>query len=913
MKKKILILSLLCAFSLAGCDAPADGGGQGGDNNPPSQVDETFTITWKNYDGTVLETDREVKKGVVPTYDGATPTKPEDANNTYTFSGWTPTVVAAAADAVYTATFTSTPIPTYTITWKNWDGTVLETDREVKKGVVPTYDGATPTRAEDANNTYAFSGWTPTVVAASANATYTATFRATPIPSYTIKWVNYDDSVLETDSVKKGAVPTYDGTTPTKPEDDNFIYTFSGWSPTVVAASADATYKAQFTSTAKVHKYTITWKNWDGTVLETDENVVEGTVPTYDGETPTKPEDENYTYSFSGWDPEVVAAAGNAVYTAQFTSTAKIHKYTIKWKNYDGTVLETDENVVEGTVPTYDGETPTKPEDENYTYSFSGWDPEVVAASADAIYTAQFTSTAKVHKYTITWKNYDGSVLETDENVEEGTIPTYDGETPTKPEDENYTYTFSGWDPEVVAATEDAVYTAQFNATSKGGETPDIGTSWPADKISAFLTSIGCTTSSVPALNGAATYYDYSDGDVFFVGCLFNTLEEATTAHASYTETLATTFTYNETFKWYSNAEIIISAQLVTDSKAISVSIMKNDIPAEDDEYPSEAIASFITNYSITDPVPSFTYDNAKYMLLTEDGGVAFLVVPPAEVTTAALFNHFKSMLDDSENFTYSTEESGMYMYYSLNSQFIVTIGQNMDSGVIIGLQPNELPPYQKDYPTESVASYLNGVEDTYSEFSIKSAAGYSFAGPDEEAEIDYAELVVYFDGEEDINSVVNGFKGGLETLGYGLKTGSKYGEMLVSPNKQVGFNIEEGSSAICIRMYNLTEYSDTFTVDYFMYCNQNWIYNDNAKFYAWIWGGEYGEGQWIELNLEEENDQKYFALYNINDNANGMKIVRFAENSRIAWEGDGVTIYNQTGDIALNNNTTVFNITFNG
>ena len=69
--------------------------------------------------------------------------------------------------------------------------------------------------------------------------------------------------------------------------------------------------------------------------------------------------------------------------------------------------------------------------------------------------------------YTVTWKNHDGSVLETDTGVVHGTTPTYNGATPQKPEDENFTYTFDGWSPAPQAVTGDAEYTAQFTAVSK--------------------------------------------------------------------------------------------------------------------------------------------------------------------------------------------------------------------------------------------------------------------------------------------------------------------------------------------------------------------------------------------------------------------------------------------------------------
>ncbi len=82
------------------------------------------------------------------------------------------------SEQTFTTTGTYTP-PTYTITFANWDGTELQTS-QVEDGTLPEYTGATPERPEDEQYTYSFNGWTPTIVIASADATYTATYTATP-------------------------------------------------------------------------------------------------------------------------------------------------------------------------------------------------------------------------------------------------------------------------------------------------------------------------------------------------------------------------------------------------------------------------------------------------------------------------------------------------------------------------------------------------------------------------------------------------------------------------------------------------------------------------------------------------------------------------------------------------------------
>ena len=67
--------------------------------------------------------------------------------------------------------------------------------------------------------------------------------------------------------------------------------------------------------------YTITWKNWNDTLKEDTVNAWE--TPSYNWTTPTKAEDSSCTYIFKWWNPEVVAATGDATYTATFTCKSK--------------------------------------------------------------------------------------------------------------------------------------------------------------------------------------------------------------------------------------------------------------------------------------------------------------------------------------------------------------------------------------------------------------------------------------------------------------------------------------------------------------------------------------------------------------------------------------------------------------
>ena len=277
-----------------------------------------YTVIWKNFDDTVLETDTDVPEGSMPEYNGNEPVKPATPQYTYAFTGWTPTVSEVTNDITYTAVYSETA-NTYTVTWINDDETVLESDENVPYGETPKYDGDTPVKAATAQYTYTFTGWTPTISEVTKNITYKAVYSET-VNDYTVTWVNDDESVLETDEdVPYGETPKYDGDTPVKAATAQYTYTFKGWTPNVSEVTGDATYKAVYSET--LNTYTVTWLNDDGMVLRTDENVPYGTVPKFEGETPVKAATEQYTYTFTGWTTTISEVTGDVSYKAVFAET----------------------------------------------------------------------------------------------------------------------------------------------------------------------------------------------------------------------------------------------------------------------------------------------------------------------------------------------------------------------------------------------------------------------------------------------------------------------------------------------------------------------------------------------------------------------------------------------------------------
>ncbi|MBQ6120026.1 MAG: hypothetical protein IJK98_12390, partial [Clostridia bacterium] len=256
----------------------------------------------------------------------------------------------------------------------------------------------------------------------------------------------------------------YAGETPVYSGEAGTTYTFLGWTDAATepgaaatyytvlpAADGNATYYAYFG--AQQNTYTVDFVIDGQTISKT---FPYGATPAL-GYTPVKAADADYTYSFTGWTPAIETVTGDAAYTAVFEPTAipvTPTLYLVKAQAGEGTKI----NDVTGLYEANDTVTLTVSVDEAYsqrtpTVAVNGATLRVVDP-VSGVYTYTITvegatditvSDLTKNTYDVAFKDYDGSPLDT-VTVEWGEDAAYPGSDPIRPADENYVYTFTGWD-----------------------------------------------------------------------------------------------------------------------------------------------------------------------------------------------------------------------------------------------------------------------------------------------------------------------------------------------------------------------------------------------------------------------------------------------------------------------------------
>ena len=153
---------------------------------------------------------------------------------------------------------------------------------------------------------------------------YSYTDSETDKLTYKITWKNWNGTTLRVDRCYKGQTPSY-GSNPTKDNDDQYYYTFTGWSPTVVPAYSDATYIAQYSEHERT-SFTISYNSNGGDITPSSQTKTKGQALTL---TSTKPTKEGHT--FIGWN----SIFENTVYSSG--SSFNLDKDVTLWAMWEDT------------------------------------------------------------------------------------------------------------------------------------------------------------------------------------------------------------------------------------------------------------------------------------------------------------------------------------------------------------------------------------------------------------------------------------------------------------------------------------------------------------------------------------------------------------------------------------------------
>ena len=446
--------------------------GDRNNNGIDDDKDEVYTVTFiDGFNDSVIKTE-DVLVGM----DAQAPEAP--THRGYTFIGWDKGYTNITVDTEVTAEYNRNEVrvTTYTVTFIDGETNEVITTQNVREGNTATL----PTPPVHENRV--FVSWEGEYTNVNSNRTITATYTDDKNNNgiedeteahYDITYVDYNDEILEV--IEDVLVDTL---TPTIEDPQRENYEFKGWEPSVSEyVTGNATYKAEYTpindennnnvADEEEEHYTIIYNDYDGKLIKKFENVL------VDTETPTVENPTREYYTFEKWTPEVAELVKeDATYVASYTINNDVdndgvpdeieNKYIVNYyliSENDETAYKTFTDLVEGV------ETPIVEKPTREFYEFVKWNPEVAeTVTKDINYVAQWDAKndedndniADEEEFKIEFI-VDNKVVKT-EYLVEGEMPT----APTVEDTNEDNRVFAGWNSEIVSATEDKQYIAQF-------------------------------------------------------------------------------------------------------------------------------------------------------------------------------------------------------------------------------------------------------------------------------------------------------------------------------------------------------------------------------------------------------------------------------------------------------------------
>ena len=329
-----------------------------------------YTVTFCDSNDKVISTQK------VKYQESAAPPTPPTVEGK-TFSKWsTDEYLSVTKDLKIKAIYEAS---VYNVIFKDWNGTQIGETQKVEYGK----DAVEP-ESPNTKKGYHFVGWDKDLTNIKQNITITAQYEKN---EYTVTFCDSNNNVISTQKVKyqESATP------PTPPDVEG--KDFYKWSTDeYLSVTKDLTVTAIYGTTV----LQVTFKDWDGSQIGETQKVLYG-------DNVTAPEEPNTKegYHFVNWDKPLTNIKESQTITAQYL----INEYTIRFLDYDGNDLCAPQKVKHGEKPVV----PDSSLLEKEGVVFTGWDSEVVAATADKVYKPKST----IASYTVIFYDEAGGAIST--------------------------------------------------------------------------------------------------------------------------------------------------------------------------------------------------------------------------------------------------------------------------------------------------------------------------------------------------------------------------------------------------------------------------------------------------------------------------------------------------------------------
>ena len=373
--------------------------------------------------------------------------KAPDAQYTYEFSHWNPSLTNITSDVDTYPVFTET-LRYYEVIFYEHDDTNVFSHDYLGYGTMINAPATNPTKSSTVQYTYTFAGWYTDVLRTIAFTPGTLTGTLNVYPKFTetlrtYKVEFYNDSVLyDEQNVVYGGDATAPATNPTKASTPQYHYTFTGWDKTFTNIQGYLRVNAVYSATLR--SYTISFNSNGGTSVTAitenyNEAITQPADPTKTGHTFVgwySNEDLTNAYTF----PSTMPAENVTLYAKWNIISYAVHFYSTESGVTPKVVFETV-YVEHGNNATVPEGAPTKASTLYFTYEFSEWSGNILNVTEEREIYPVFTE----HTRTYAVRFYNESTLIVTRQVEYGEAAVAPDD-PTKEPTNTLVYTFAGWD-----------------------------------------------------------------------------------------------------------------------------------------------------------------------------------------------------------------------------------------------------------------------------------------------------------------------------------------------------------------------------------------------------------------------------------------------------------------------------------